>query len=597
MSIYQPPLKDMSFVIESVAGLKRVNTTSLFSDAGEDVVMAILEEASKFASEVMAPSNSAGDYKGCQLENGVVRVPDEFIEVYKAFSDAGWNSVPFDPEYGGQGLPQLVNVPLQEMWYSANMALTLGPLLTQGAIEAIHAHGSEEQKNTYLEKLISGQWSGTMNLTEPHAGTDVGALKSKAEPQSDGSFRIKGQKIFITWGEHEASENIIHLVLARTPGSPDGTKGISLFIVPKYLVNSDGSLGERNDLRCAGLEEKIGIHGSPTCVMAYGDNEGAIGYLIGEENKGMACMFTMMNNARLSVGVQGLAIAERAYQHALAYAKERVQGGAIDRSSKSVTIIKHPDVRRNLMLMKSQIEAMRGLSYLAMAAVDLSRASEDSEEREKQGKFADLLTPLVKAWCTDLGVEIASLGVQIHGGMGFIEETGAGQFYRDARILPIYEGTNGVQALDLMGRKLGRDQGATAQAFMLEMQAVLEPLKALDDPNALRISEALESALKNLSKTTRWLLETSSENILDASSGATPYLELFSITAGGWIMAQRFLAAKAKLAEGDSDTAFWEGQCITARFYADNCLSKSSGLAAAATASGATVNALSEDQF
>jgi 3-(methylthio)propanoyl-CoA dehydrogenase len=597
MSNYQPPLQDMSFVMETVAGLTRVNSTALFSEASEDVVSAILEEGGKFACEVMAPTNEIGDAKGCQLENGVVRIADEFIEVYKAFSEAGWNSVPFDPDYGGQGLPQLVNVPLQEMWYSANMALTLGPLLTQGAIEAIHAHGTQEQRDTYLAKLISGQWSGTMNLTEPHAGTDVGALKSKAEPQADGSYRIKGQKIFITWGEHEASENIIHLVLARTPGSPEGSKGISLFIVPKYLVNSDGSLGERNDLRCTGLEEKIGIHGSPTCVMAYGDNEGAIGHLIGEENKGMTCMFTMMNNARLSVGVQGLAIAERAYQHALAYAKDRVQGNALDRSAQSVTIIKHPDVRRNLMLMKSQIEAMRGMAYLAMAAVDLSRASEDPDERVQQGKLADLLTPLVKAWCTDLGVEIASLGVQIHGGMGFIEETGAGQHYRDARILPIYEGTNGVQALDLLGRKLGRDGGETAFGFIEEMRAILTQLGESDDVNATQISRALLLSLNDLTTSTKWLLATSAKDILSAGAGATPYLELFSITVGGWIMAQRFIAAKAKLATGDGDTSFYEAQCITARFYTDNVLPKTGSLAATTMASGLTTAALSEDQF
>jgi len=597
MSNYQPPLQDMSFVMETVAGLTRVNSTELFSEASEDVVSAILEEGGKFANEVMAPTNEIGDAKGCQLENGIVRVADEFIDVYKAFSAAGWNSVPFDPEYGGQGLPQLVNVPLQEMWYSANMALTLGPLLTQGAIEAIHAHGTQEQKDIYLANLISGQWSGTMNLTEPHAGTDVGALKSKAEQQADGSYRIRGQKIFITWGEHEASENIIHLVLARTPGSPDGSKGISLFIVPKFLVNPDGSLGERNDLRCAGLEEKIGIHGSPTCVMAYGDDEGAIGYLIGEENKGMACMFTMMNNARLSVGVQGLAIAERAYQHALTYAKDRVQGNALDRSAQSVTIIKHPDVRRNLMLMKSQIEAMRGMAYLAMAAVDLSKASEDPDDRVQQGKLADLLTPLVKAWCTDLGVEIASLGVQIHGGMGFIEETGAGQHYRDARILPIYEGTNGVQALDLLGRKLGRDGGETAFAFIEEMRTILTQLEENDDVNAGQISRALLLSLNDLTTSTKWLLATSAKDILSAGAGATPYLELFSITVGGWIMAQRFIAAKAKLVDGEGDLSFYEAQCITARFFADNILPKTGSLAATTMASGQTTSALKEEQF
>jgi alkylation response protein AidB-like acyl-CoA dehydrogenase len=597
MSEYIAPLKDMDFVLQSIAGIERVSACDLYQEATSDLVAAVLEEGGKFAAEVMSPTNSIGDQKGCTLENGVVRIPEEFVEVYKRFSEAGWNSVPFDPEYGGQGLPQVVNAPLQEMWYSANMALTLGPLLTQGAIEAMHAHGSEEQRNTYLAKLISGKWSGTMNLTEPHAGTDVGALKSKAEPQADGTYRIKGQKIFITWGEHEASENIIHLVLARTPGSPDGTKGISLFIVPKYLVNPDGSLGERNDLRCAGLEEKIGIHASPTCVMAYGDNDGAIGYLIGEENKGMTCMFTMMNGARLSVGMQGLAIAERAYQHALAYAKDRVQGGSIDRTQKSVTIIKHPDVRRNLMLMKSQIEAMRGLAYMTMAHVDLANAHSDPEARKQHDRMADLLTPMVKGWCTDLGVELASLGVQIHGGMGFVEETGAGQYYRDARILPIYEGTNGIQALDLFGRKLGRDKGETAGAFIKEMHLILKPLSESNDVNGARIATALKTSLDELATSTKWILTTAGEDINAAASGATPYLDLFSITVGGWVMAQRFLAAKEKLAAGDSDTAFFEGQCITARFYADNILSKTNSLMATVMHSGDTTMLLSEDQF
>ena len=528
----------------------------------------------------------------------MVRTYEKFPELYAQYRETGWIGAAYAPEIGGLGLPWAVNAAGQEMLFAANMSFSLCPLLSQGAIEAIEAHGTPEQQGKYLERLVSGEWTGTMNLTEPHAGSDVGALKSRAEPQPDGTYRIFGQKIYITFGEHDMAENIIHLVLARTPGAPDGTKGISLFIVPKFLVNDDGSLGERNDAKCIKLEEKLGIHASPTCVMQYGDDGGAIGYMIGPENSGMACMFTMMNNARLSVGIQGLGIAERAYQHALAYAKDRVQSAKIGGSSKdSVHIIEHPDVRRNLLLMKSQVEAFRGLAYHATANIDVARRAEDREVAAQAQRRVDLLTPIVKGWGTDIACEIASTGVQIHGGMGFVEETGAAQHYRDARILPIYEGTNGIQALDLIGRKLARDRGRGVGEMIADIQTCVDALNAADHVTLRAIASRLAPALADLRIASDYLLQTAGENMPSAAVGATPYLTLWGTVAGGWVMAVEALEAAKRLTAGDENVQYLETKLTTARFFADQLLPRSGGLVEAVRSSTDEVIGLDEAAF
>ncbi|MFT6582611.1 MAG: alkylation response protein AidB-like acyl-CoA dehydrogenase, partial [Alphaproteobacteria bacterium] len=442
---YNAPTQDMRFAMDALGLLPALSALPDYADATADLRDAMLEEAGKLATEKLAPLNYSGDKQGVVLENGIVRTADGFKEAYKAFVEGGWNSVPFDPEFGGQGLPWLFGFATSEMWISANSSWGLCPILTGGAVELLRVHGTDEQNALYLEKLVSGEWNGTMNLTEPQAGSDVGALRCRAEKEGD-HYRIRGQKIFISWGEHDMTDNIVHMVLARTPDAPDGSRGVSLFIVPKFLVNSNGSLGARNDLRCISLEDKLGIHACPTCVMSFGDSDGAIGYLVGEENRGLNNMFTMMNNARLGIGLTGLSIAERAYQQARDYAKERVQGSA----GNAVTIIQHPDVRRMLLTMKSTVEAMRGLIYDTVTSLDIARAHPDAQTRESARKRADLLTPVVKAWCTDSGVEVASLGIQVHGGTGYMEDTGAVQHWRDSRIAPIYEGTNGIQAIDLV---------------------------------------------------------------------------------------------------------------------------------------------------
>ncbi|WP_040847800.1 acyl-CoA dehydrogenase family protein, partial [Nitrospirillum viridazoti] len=466
---YQAPLKEIRFVLNSVVGLDKVAAYPAFEAATPDLVDAVLEEGAKLADNVLAPLNVAGDRQGSKLTDTGVRTPDGFKDAYRQFVEGGWNSVPFDPDHGGQGLPWTLFVALLETWTSANMSFALGPLLTQGAVELLTAHGSDEQKTLYLEKLISGEWAGTMNLTEPQAGSDVGAVRTRALRQDDGTYRISGQKIFITYGDHDWTDNIVHLVLARTPDAPSGTKGISLFIVPKFLLNADGTPGERNDAYCVGLEHKLGIHASPTAVMSYGDKGACVGYLVGEENRGIEYMFTMMNNARLGVGLQGVSIGDRAYQQALAYAKTRVQSRDVAGGPQPVTIIHHPDVRRMLLTMRSKVEAARAIVYFTAASLDGRHHHPDAEAARQAGLLNDLMTPVAKAWSTDIGVEVASLGVQVHGGMGFIEETGAAQYYRDARIAPIYEGTNGIQANDLVFRKLGRDGGATARALFALM--------------------------------------------------------------------------------------------------------------------------------
>ncbi len=594
---YSAPITDMRFVLNRVIGFDRIAGLPGYEDATPDLVDSVLEEAGKFAAEVLAPINATGDREGSKLENGVVHQPECFRAAYKRYVEAGWNGVPFEPEYGGQGLPWALAFAVQEMWQSANMAFGLCPMLNQGAVELLSEHGSPDQKEMFLAKLISGEWTGTMDLTEPSAGSDLGAVRTKAVPDGD-VYRISGTKIFITYGEHDQAENIIHLVLARLPGAPAGSKGIALFIAPKFLVNPDGSLGARNDLLCTGIEHKLGINASPTAVLSYGDNGGAIGYLVGEPGRGLEYMFSMMNNARQSVGLQGLAIAERAYQQARDYAKTRIQGKDL-RSPRgpSVAIINHPDVRRMLLTMKSQTEAARILCYEAGAARDIAKRHPDSEARAAAQLRIELLTPVVKSWVTDLGCEIASLGVQVHGGMGFIEETGAAQHLRDARIAPIYEGTNGIQAADLVFRKLGRDQGAAALAFIAEMKTVAAHAAGHPGDDLKTISDALYAGTIVLEQATLWMVETLKPDAVAAAAGAANYLRMFGLVTGGAMLARAASAASDDLRQRGADVDFLTGKIITARFYAEQILPQAAGLLVPITQGAGTVMALTDDQF
>ncbi len=591
---YAAPLDDMTFLLHEIAGLAEIAQLPGYEEATPDLVDAVLSEAGKLSAEVLAPLNHPGDQEGSSFENGVVRTPRGFPEAYRRFVEGGWNSLPFDADYGGQHLPWLLATATQEMWQSANLSFGLCPLLTSGAVELLEAHGSPAQKALFLRKMISGEWTGTMNLTEPQAGSDLSLIKTQAVPNGD-HYLISGQKIFITRGEHDCAENIVHMVLARTPKAPPGTKGISLFIVPKFLLKEDGSPGPRNDLRCVSLEHKLGILASPTAVMAYGDSNGAVGYLVGEEHQGMACMFTMMNNARLAVGLQGVAIAERAYQQARAFARERLQGRPLgDSAREPVAIIRHPDVRRMLMTMKALTEAARAMTYVSAAALDKAKAAPDAAVREAAQAQLDLLIPIVKSWCTDVGCEVASLGIQVHGGMGFIEETGAAQHYRDARILPIYEGTNGIQALDLLGRKILRDGGAAAKALIAEMDQSLGALRAAEDACLTAIAERLADGLRDLVAATEWLIKAGAADLARGAAGATPYQRLFGTVVGGWLFAKCALAA-GKATRGAP--AFLEAKRASARFYADNVLPQTGALAIAVTQGADSVLALKESQF
>lgn len=594
MSDYQAPVKEMNFTLNDVIDVKEVTSLEKFQDADDDLIEAILIEGAKFTGDVLSPLNRIGDLNPSTVSDGVVTTPPGFKEAYKQYCENGWNGITANIEYGGQGLPHALGLPITEMVESANSSFSLCPMLTSSAILAIGKHGTEEQKNTYLEKLVSGVWSGTMNLTEPNAGSDVGALRSKAQKQSDGSYLIKGQKIYITYGEHEMAENIIHLVLARLPDAPEGTRGISLFIVPKYIINDDGSLGKRNDLTCVSLEHKMGIHGSPTCTMSYGDNNQCVGYLIGEENKGMMTMFTMMNDARLAVGSQGVALSERAYQMALEYANERVQGMSLKTRNQS-PIIEHPDVRRMLMTIKSTTEAVRAIAYLNAKSIDLAQHHPDEKTAEKYRGLADLLTPLSKAYGSDLGIENSSLAMQIFGGMGYIEETGIAQVYRDARINAIYEGTNGIQAMDLVGRKLSIDNGKHWRALHDEISNFTE-----------KLPETTEFAVikKNLSKITamskecaEWLLSQHNESITNTMAGSVPYLRMLSTAVGCYLMAKGALSARNRLDNGDSDKEFLEGKIITSRYYAEQIVPTVLGLAEAIKAGDELFYAIDKNNF
>ena len=571
---YQAPLKDMRFVLNELAGLGEVAKLPGYQDATPDTVDAILEEASKFASEVLDPINFSGDREGSVWNDGAVTTPKGFKQAYKQYVEGGWGALPFGPEHGGQGLPKLVATAVEEMLTASNMSFSLCPLLTQGAIHALELVGSEKLKDAYLDKMTVGTWTGTMNLTEPQAGSDLALVKTRAKRAGD-HYLISGQKIFITYGEHDLAENIIHLVLARTPDAPEGVKGISLFVVPKFLPD-----GKRNSAKCASLEHKLGIHASPTAVMVYED---AAGYLVGEENKGLAYMFIMMNAARFSVGLQGVAIAERAFQRALAFAKERVQGRDLVGGGGAVPIIRHPDVRRMLMLMKSQAEAMRALAYTTAAAMDFAAKT---KSRTHQA-FVDLMIPVVKGWCTETGIEVASLGVQVHGGMGFVEETGAAQYLRDARITTIYEGTTGIQAMDLVGRKIAREGGATAKAWLAEVRKLGTLLS-----NQPEIRKALADGVTAVEESVEFIV--ASKDPRAQFAGAVPFLKLMGIVAGGWQMARAALAAEKKLSE---DKPFYEAKIATVRFYADHVLVEAPALRNTVVNGAPPVMALSEDQF
>jgi alkylation response protein AidB-like acyl-CoA dehydrogenase len=604
MSEYIAPLRDMRFVLNELAGLARVAQLPGCEEATPDLVDAVLEEAAKFAEGVLSPLNIVGDREGSRWSDlghdKKVTTPTGFKEAYKRFAESGWTALQCEPEWGGQGLPKLVGAAIAEMWKSANHAFSLCPMLTTGAIEALVLCGSESLKKTYLEKMVSGQWTGTMNLTEPSAGSDLAAVRTRAEPQTDGSYKVFGQKIFITYGEHDMAENIVHLVLARTPTAPEGVKGISLFVVPKFLVDQDGKLGARNDAYCVSIEHKLGIHASPTAVMAFGDHGGATGYLVGEENRGLEYMFIMMNAARFSVGLEGVAVAERAYQRARDYARERIQCTDIGvRGGPKVAIIAHPDVRRMLMSMKSQAEASRALAYVVAAAQDTALHHPDAETRKREQAFVDLLIPVVKGWSTEIGVEVASTGVQVHGGMGFIEETGAAQHLRDARISPIYEGTTGIQANDLIGRKMAREGGATLKTLIGTMRALDAELVKQNGEHFEAIRNRLTTAIDALAAAGEWIVATYSSDVRAASAGAVTFLRLFGIVAGGWQMARAALIAQNKIDAGgaDSNDPFYPAKIVTARFYADHLLSQASGLSSAVTHGAVGVMALAEAMF
>ncbi|MBL8565022.1 MAG: acyl-CoA dehydrogenase [Hyphomicrobiaceae bacterium] len=587
---YQVPVDDIFAALKTAANLDARMAAGIYGDLDAATLRAVIEEAGKFGAEVLEPINREGDKHGCRLVDGKVVTPPGWNEAYKAFTEAGWSALPCPPEYGGQGLPEIAQMAVGEVWNSSNMAFGVGPLLTQGAIHALMISGSDELKSTYLPRMVSGEWTGTMNLTEPHAGSDLGELRSKAVPQGDGTYRIFGTKIFISYGEHEMSDNIVHLVLARLPDAPQGTRGISLFLVPKYLVNADGSRGARNDVVCAGLEHKLGIHGSPTCVMKYGEQDGAIGWLVGTENRGLNTMFIMMNQARLAVGVQGVAVAERATQRAEAYARERRQGSALGgQPGVMVPIIEHADIRRSLLTMKALTHAARMLCYATAGEIDAAHAATDPAAKQMAEMRAALLTPVAKSFSTDIAVEVASIGVQIHGGMGFIEETGAAQHLRDARILPIYEGTNGIQAMDLVGRKLPLAGGAVVKAYIEELGQGVAEIAGSNRPEFGTMAAKLQAAVGALGKATMWIGGKLQSNPEAAMASATPYLRLFGIAAGGVYLGR---AAVAAARDGDGAKA-----ATLARFFAENILTAAAGLAETVTGGGDVVLETTADKL
>ena len=594
MSTYTAPLRDMLFTMKEVAGLEAICTQPGNEDFSPDLIEAVLEEAGRFASGVLDPLNRSGDLAGVRWHDTAVSSAEGFKAAYAAFCENGWNGMPEAAEYGGQGMPTLVSMAVSEMWKASNLAFSLCQMLTLGAVHAISHHGSDALKARFLEPMVQGRWTGTMNLTEPQAGSDLAALRSKAVPEGD-HFRVFGQKIFITWGEHDMAENIVHLVLARLPDAPPGVKGISLFVCPKFLVNDDGSLGARNDLACTSVEHKLGIHASPTASMSFGEKDGAIGYLVGGPNDGLACMFTMMNHARLNVGLEGIGVAERAYQHARSYALERVQGRPA--LAGSTTIIGHPDVRRMLMDMKARVEAGRALAYFCAGEMDRAQGAGDATAREQSNALVALLTPVVKAWCTDNAIGITSDGVQIHGGMGYVEETGAAQYFRDARITTIYEGTTGIQANDLIGRKLTRDSGRTMRVLIDRIAADARRLAAGKDAALVELGGDLQSGLAALDEATNWLLETSRSHQEQCLAGAVPYLRLTGNVVGAWLSALGAEAAVRRLAAGDADQGFLRAKVDTARHFATHVLVQAPSLRDTVIRGSRSSLSLADDQF
>ncbi|RMX04123.1 acyl-CoA dehydrogenase [Corticibacter populi] len=575
---YKAPVKDLLFNIEHLANIEAVAQLPGCEDAGLDTAQAVLEECARFNEDVVAPLNVVGDTQPSSWKDGVVTTSPGFKEAFKQYAEGGWQGLQHEPEYGGQGLPKTIGAACQEILNSANLSFALCPLLTDGAIEALVTAGSDALKATYLEKLISGQWTGTMNLTEPQAGSDLALVRSRAEPQPDGSYKVFGTKIFITYGEHDMAENIVHLVLARVQGAPEGVKGISLFVVPKFLVGADGTLGDRNDAYCVSIEHKLGIKASPTAVLQFGDHGGAIGYLVGEENRGLEYMFIMMNAARYAVGVQGIAVSERAYQHAVAYARERVQSRPVDGSVKgSATIIHHPDVRRMLMTMRALTEGTRATAITAASAYDAAHRHPDAETRRENQAFYEFLVPLVKGYSTEISQEVTSLGVQVHGGMGFIEETGAAQYYRDCKILTIYEGTTAIQANDLVGRKTSRDGGQVAKAVAAQIEKTEAELKALPGEPAQAVAKALEAARKSYLEVVEFIVANTRENPNAAFAGSVPYLMLAGNLVAGWQLGRALLVATAELAKGN-DAGFMQAKITTAHFYAEHLLPRTHAL-------------------
>ncbi|KAB8063647.1 MULTISPECIES: acyl-CoA dehydrogenase [Janthinobacterium] len=594
---YQAPLKDMLFVMNELAGLAEIHTLPGCEDATPDTAEAVLEENAKFCGSVVAPLNGPSDKEPSFWHDGQVTTSKGFKEAFKAYGEAGWQGVQHPTEFGGQGLPKLLATPCIEMLNSASISFALVALLSDGAIEALLTAGSDEQKATYLENLVSGKWTGTMNLTEPQAGSDLAAVRTRAVPQGDGTYKVFGTKIFITYGEHDMAENIVHLVLARTPDAPAGVKGISLFIVPKFLVNADGSLGARNDAHCVSIEHKLGIKASPTAVLQFGDHGGAIGTLVGEENRGLEYMFIMMNAARFGVGLQGIGLAERAYQQAVAFAKDRVQSRDLAGSPGPVSIIHHPDVRRMLMSMRSQTEAARALAYVGAAISDVAHHHPDADVRAESLATYEYLVPVIKGWSTEMSQDVTRDGVQVHGGMGFIEETGAAQHYRDAKILTIYEGTTAIQANDLVGRKTVRDGGAVAKAIIAQVRATEAQLGELSGADFQAMQRHLAEGSAALEAVVEYVVANMKSDIKAVFAGSVPYLKLAGIVLGGWQMARAAVAAQQKLGEGSGDASFYKAKIATARFFADHILSQAPGLRATIIDGSAGVMALSEEQF
>jgi len=566
---YKSPVDDIMHTLQSVVGLQDLIDSGVYEDLDSETIRAVLEEAGRFASEILEPLNRTGDQVGAKLKDGKVETPAGWKDAYRQFCEGGWNALPGPEAYGGQGLPEVVSVAVMESWNAANMAFSLCPLLTQGTIASLLSHGSEELKALYLAKIVSGEWTGTMNLTEPHAGSDLGHIKSRAERQPDGTYKLFGTKIYITYGDHDLSENIVHMVLARCDDAPAGTRGISLFLVPKYLVNQDGTIGPRNDIVTAGIEHKLGINASPTCTLKYGENTGATAYLVGEENRGLNIMFLMMNAARLAVGIQGVGLADRATQHAIAYAHDRPQGrGPDDKAGTMSPIIVHADIRRTIMTMKALTQASRAICLITAREIDVMHRGKTAEAREQSAALSALLTPVAKAFSTDIAVEVASMGIQVHGGMGFVEETGAAQFYRDARILPIYEGTNGIQAIDLVTRKLPLGNGEVIKAYIADLRATVDEVQASNQPQFGLLGQRLDEALSAFAEASQYMIEHLETNQQAALTGATQYLRLFGLTAGGTYLAQSALAAARDIA----DTPSPADEVITARFFAEQIL-------------------------